>query len=137
MVPLINGISWSYAAITTLILGQPIAGITGVNYAEKQEISDNMGAGTFSVNRTFGGVKYEGSIKLMMEEVEALQLAAPNGRLQEIPEFNIIVSYEQNGRVATHNLVNCRFKDNLRDSKTGDMTVEVEIALAIGQIKWK
>lgn len=137
MVPLINGITWSYPSITTVILGNPIAGITAINYSDKQEITDNMGAGNFAVNRSFGGVKYEGSIKLMMEEVEALQAAAPNGRLQEIPEFNIIISFEQNGRVATHTLTNCRFKDNLRDSKTGDMTVEVEIPLAIGQIKWK
>ena len=137
MTPLINGITWSYPSITTTILGQPIAGITAINYGEKQEIEDNMAAGNFAVNRSFGGVKYEGSIKLMMEEVEALQLAAPNGRLQEIPEFNIIVAFEQNGRVAIHKLTNCRLKDNIRDSKTGDMTVEVEIALAIGQIKWK
>lgn len=136
MIPLINGITYSYASITVNILGNPVAGITALKYSDEQEMQDNYGAGPYAVNRGFGTVKFDGSVTLMMEEVEALQVAAPNGRLQEIPEFNITVSFEQNGRVATHFLMNCRFKTNARDNKTGDLMIAVEIPLLIGQVKF-
>lgn len=136
--PLVNGTAYSWSQITTNILGVPVAGITSVSYDENQEMVDNFGAGNRPVSRGYGRIETEGSITLHMEEVEALQDAVVSGRLQDIPEFDVVVAFiPEGGIVRTHTLKNCRFKNNAREISEGDTAVEVELELQIAQILWK
>ena len=51
----------------------------------------------------------------LYEQIIALQKAAPNGRLQDLPAFDIVVSYlPENGIITTDVLKNCKFKENKR-----------------------
>jgi hypothetical protein len=73
-----------------------------------------------------------------MEEIEALQRSSATGRIQDIPEFTFIISFlPETGVIVTHKLMNCRFMNNGRDSKEGDMKLEKQIDLVIGEIIWK
>jgi hypothetical protein len=136
--PLVNGTAYSWSQITVNILGIPVAGVTGVSYTEEQEMQDNYGAGNRPVSRGYGNITTEGSITLHMEEVEALQAAVSTGRLQDIPEFDIVVAFlPEGGVITTHTLKNCRFKTNGRDLEQNQMAIEVEIDLQIAQILWK
>lgn len=135
--PLINGIAHSWSSITLTIMGVPIAGITKIDYSDDQEIEGNMGAGAKNVSVGYGSIKTEGSITLYAEEVEALTAASTTGRLQDIPPFDIVVSYTSGGKVHTHRLISVIFKKNSRSSSAGDKKIEVEIPLFIGDIKWK
>lgn len=137
MTPLINGESYSWGSISCNILRNPVAGITAIDYSEDQEIEDFYGAGNYPVSRGYGKIKSTGAVTLLMEEVEALQKAAPGGRLQAIPAFDVIVSFLQvNGTVVTHKLRNCQFKKNERTMKSGDMSFEVKLDLVISHIDW-
>jgi hypothetical protein len=136
--PLVNGTAYSWSQITVNILGIPVAGVTGVSYTEEQEMQDNYGAGNRPVSRGYGNITTEGSVTLHMEEVEALQAAVTTGRLQDIPEFDIVVAFlPEGGVITTHTLKNCRFKTNGRDLEQNQMAIEVEIDLQIAQILWK
>jgi hypothetical protein len=137
--PLINGESYSWSQIELNILGVPVAGVVEIEYEDDQEIEDNYGAGNFPVSRGMGKIKYTGSITLEMNEVVALQNASKTGRLQDIPEFPIIVSWvpNQSNAVVTHKLLSCRFQKTSIKTKTGDMTIPVTLPLKIGQIKFK
>lgn len=137
MIPLINGITYSYANIIFNVLGLPIAGITSIEYSDTQEMEDNYGAGIFPVNRGFGSYKAEGKITLYMEEVEGLTSVAPGRRLQNIPEFDIPVAYvNANNIPKSHILRNVRFIENNRKTKTGDKKIEIEIGLIMSHIDW-
>jgi hypothetical protein len=74
---------------------------------------------------------------MLMEEVENIQSVAPLGVLQDIPEFDIIVSFiDPSETPRTHKLRNCRFKDNGRTVATGAQSIECALSLEISHIEW-
>lgn len=139
MQPLINGLAYSWSQITCNILGRPVAGISKISYSEEQEMEDNYGAGNRPVSRGLGPIQASASITLDMNEVEALQAIAPNGRLQEIPPFDIIVTYVPGGqsRTVKHVIHNVQFKNNAREVEQGAMNIPVELELITSHISWR
>lgn len=136
--PLINGKSYDWADITVNILGLPVVGITGVEYAENQTIENVYGAGKYPVSRGFGKVEPTAKITMLMEEVEALQAAVTTGRLQDIPEFDILITYVDVQLVTrVHKLRNARFMKNDRIVAQGDTSIPVELDLVISHVEWR
>ncbi len=134
---LVNGIAYAWVDINVNILGVSVSGISAIKYDDEQEMEDNYGAGRFPTTRGYGEIKTTASITLHAEEVVALQRIAPFGRLQDIPPFDIPVSYlPENGNVTTDVLKNVQFKKNGRDTKKGDKMIDVEIPLQVSHIKW-
>jgi hypothetical protein len=136
--PLINGIAHSWADISINIMNTPVYGVSALKYEDNQEIVDNYGAGNRPVSRGYGKIECSGSITLHSEELLALQKAAPNGRIQEIPPFDIVVCFTPADSVnmTTDILKNCQFKKNARDIKEGDTKLETETELIISHIIW-
>lgn len=135
-VPLINGVGYSWGQIVINILGSPIFGTNGINYSDAQEIENTYGAGNYPVERGFGPITFEGNITLHKKELILLQDIAPNKRIQEIEEFDIVVSYLNENRVVTDTIKNCRFKNNGVEVAQGDTAIATEIELAIGSIEF-
>lgn len=134
---LINGQAYAWSSIQVNIAGVDIIGITAISYSDTQEIEPVYGVGDKPIAVGMGPITYEGSITLLAEEVDRMQVVAPNGRLQELPFFDIIVSYDNGlGNLKVHRLQACRFKANSRESAQGDTMIEVELELFIGDIKW-
>ncbi len=137
MVPLINGQAYTWSQIICNIAGVPIAGIDAIDYADKQEIVNNYGAGNYPVSRGFGKIEPTCKLALHMEEIEAITNNAPGRRLQDIPEFDVIVSYITNtGSTVTHKIRNCRFKENMRSPKAGDTKIAPDLELIPSHIEW-
>lgn len=135
---LINGQAYTWAQIKVNVLGRQINGIAKISYKEKEEMQDNFGAGNRPVSRSYGKITAEGSMELHMEELEALQAATPDGRIQSIPEFDIVVSYQPNqGKIVNHTLHNCRMMENGREASNEDMLIKTEIPLLISHISFK
>lgn len=135
---LVNGLNYNWCSVSVNILGVTLVGIKSINYSDRHEIEDIMGAGCAPVARGGGQYSAEGSVTLLMEEVEALQAAAPNGRIQEIPEFDITIDFEpENGRFARHVLKNCRFVTNMRDLQNQATSFEVELEMKVSHINWR
>ena len=136
-IPLVNGMLYSWADIVAAISGVPVTGITGIEYGDDQEVVNKYGAGRHPVGRAKGRITPSAKIILYQEEVEALQRQAPNGRLQDIAPFDIIVSYiPDSGIVTVDKIRNCQFKANSRKWKEGDTGQEVELELVPSHIEW-
>lgn len=136
-VPLINGVEYSWGDIVTAINGVPTVGITAVSYGDSQDVKNNYGAGRHPVSRSKGRITPSAKIKLYQSEVIALQSQSLTGRLQDIPPFDITVSYlPDSGIVVTDIIRNCQFKENKRDWNEGDMDQLVELELLPSHIVW-
>ena len=137
-IPLINGHEYGWADIEVSIAGPIATGITGIEYNDDQEIVNVYGAGRYPVSRGKGRITCSGKITLLTSEVIALQKKAPNGRLQDIAPFPIIVSYipDDGGEVVVDKLRNCQFKTNKRNWAEGDTSKSVDIDLIISHIEW-
>jgi hypothetical protein len=135
--PLINGKTHSWSSIRVGIEGVQLVGIQGINYTDSQVIEPVYGVGNAPIAQGEGPITYEGSITLLAPEVEALAVASPNGRIQDIPAFDVVVKYRTGLLIHTHTLVNCRFMTNERNVSQGDTSIPVELPLFIGAIRWR
>jgi hypothetical protein len=137
ILPLINGKAYEWADIALNILGTQFFGVTAIEYGETQDMKNIMGAGRYANSRTYGQIEATASITLLMSEVEALQSVAPNGRIQDIPEFDIPVAYLDD-RLTTvrHVLKNVRFTNNMRSSEPGNNAIETKIDLIISHVQF-
>jgi hypothetical protein len=137
IVPLINGKSYEWADIIVNVLGLPIIGITNIEYEEKQGMENIFGAGRFPVSRGYGKIEPTAKMTILMEELENIQTVAPQGRIQDIPEFDIVVMYVDAALVTRkHVLKNVRFMNNKRASSSGDTSIPVELELIISHIQY-
>lgn len=136
--PLINGTAYSWQQIELRLFNEPVNGIVNIEYEDAKEYQDNYGAGNRPVSRGSGKIESKGTLTLEMAEVEAIQAATIDGNITSIAPFDIVVSYlPEGGVIRTHTLKNCQFKGNSRKTKSGDMTIEVQLDLQISHILWK
>lgn len=137
LIPLINGKQHEWADITINILNVPFITATSIDYSDEQEMKNVYGAGNRVVGRIYGSFTPNATIKILAKEVESLQAVAVGGVIQNIPEFNIIVTYTDAAMVPVkHILRNCRFMKNGRTSSRGDGEIEVELPLIISHVEF-
>lgn len=135
--PLVNGQMYSWASIDVRIAGVSVVGLRAITYQDAQDIEPIMGLGNKPIGAGEGNISYEGSITLLNEEIEALHDASPDGRIQRIDFFDIIVSYEVGSKITTHKLKRCKFKESGRSASQGDTMLESELPLFISDIEWR
>ncbi len=136
--PIINGVAHDWGSISINIGGVPIIGVTKIEYGEEQEVVNNYGVGQYPVSRGYGQIKPSCKITLLAESAAALEASAPNGRLQNIGTFPVVVAFVPKGGLRTvHVIHNCEFKSNSRSAGTGDTKIEVEYELICSHISWK
>jgi hypothetical protein len=138
LIPLINGKQHEWADITVNILGVPFITVTSIDYSDEQSMKNVMGAGNRVVGRIYGEFTPTATIKILAKEVESLQAVAVDGVIQNIPEFDIVVTYIDAAMPPVkHVLKNCRFTKNGRTSSRGDGEIEVEMPLIISHVKFR
>jgi hypothetical protein len=136
-VPLINGTEYTHADIVLNILGAPVIGLTSIEYSDTQEITLNYGTGQHPVSRGFGAVTPEASITLTRKEVDRLTQAAPFGKIQNIPDFDIGVNYiTEAGDFVRDRLVRCRFKGRSSSSQVNNSQMEETLELSVVEIQY-
>lgn len=134
---LINGAHYEWPDIVLNIFGTQFTGCTKLNYKEKDDMKNVMAASRYPNGRIYGQIESSGSISLLMKEIEAIQAVAPNNRIQDIPEFDIMVSYVDSRKATvTHKLIGCRFMNNGRESSAGGDAIMEDIELIIAKIQW-
>jgi len=139
IIPLINGLSHDWASITLMIAGVPITGCTKIEYSDDVVLENIYAIGQMPVARGRGQYTATCKISLLAETVSTLEKMAPDGRLQNLGMFPIIVAYLPPG-VATatiHRIQGCQFKTNARSASAGDTKIEVEYELIVSKIEWR
>ncbi len=137
-IPLINGVEYSWADVTVSIAGQPVVGITKVDYSDEQQIDNIYGAGQQPVARGYGNITPAASITLLRSAIEAIRPAAASRRLQDIAPFDVIVSFVplNGGAIVTHRIRNAQFTRDANSIAQGDTKNEVELPLLPSHIEW-
>lgn len=135
LIPLVNGKSYEFADIEVIILGVPIVGITAIQYGEDANIENVYGTGRFPVSRGHGQVTPTCKITFLKEEINNIIAVAPQGRVYNIPEFDIIVTYTDTSLIpVTHKIRNCRFKNDMIDTQTGNTSIAVAVDIVCSHI---
>ena len=135
--PLINGINYSWSSIRMEILGSPITGVTAISYGEKDNKENNYGAGRYPVSRGYGNVEPTCSVSMYKDTIEALQKVAPNGRIQDIPPFDVTVAYvTRGGKFMKEIIRNFEFSENQVQSNQGENKIMVTIEGICSHIDW-
>lgn len=135
--PLINGKAYEYADITVNILGVPFLEVTAIEYGEIANMENIYAIGRYPIARGHGTVEVAGKITMLMGDVQNLVSIAPNGRLHDIPEFDIIVTFTDINLIPVKHVVkNVRFKNNMISSATGDTSIPVEIDILPSHIEF-
>lgn len=136
--PLIRGKRHSWASIRINTLGRTIDGVTKIQYDDNQVKENFYGAGPHPVGRGNGNFEPTCSITLYAYEIVELQRAIPTKRLQDIPPFDIVVSYIPEGQdeLVTDIIRNVEFKTNGRDVSQGDTSIQHEFEMICSHINW-
>lgn len=141
--PLINGVEYTHADIiftfsNSILTGIPVIGITAVEYSDMQEITGNHSTGQHYSSVGFGPINPEGNITLTMKEVQKLSNVAPNGRIQNIPFFDIGINFTtEAGDFTRHRLIKCRFKGRNPSSAVNNTQIEETLQLFVTDINYK
>ena len=136
--PLINGVEYGWASVTTNIAGVVETCITAIEFADKQTVENIYGAGQHPVARGYGKIEPSASITLLKSAVEDIRTASPTGRLQDIAPFDIVVSFVNQGnpKIIKHVVKNCQFTEDPFSGKEGDTKFEITLPLLPSQIIW-
>jgi hypothetical protein len=138
--PMINGTAygWSQIEIQFSNIKETLAGVKKISYSDEQEVQLNYGAGNMPVSRGFGRVTSEGAIEMSMEDIESIRSQIPSGRLQDLGEFDVIVSFLHpvEARIVTHTLKHCFINNNGVDAEEGAMEIATELNLNPAYIQW-
>lgn len=122
---------YSWADIDIVMLGKVVTGARGVRYKTSQEKEPVYGRGNKPVALVRGNKSYEGEIKLLQSELEALQAASGTGNdVTDIPAFDIIVAYipRQGGtQIVTDIIKYCEFKEVEKAMNQGDKFMEITL----------
>lgn len=138
-IPYINGELYHWAQIKTNIAGVAVTGITAIEYKEEQETTTIYGSGRYPIGYSKGRITPSGSITLLEDEIARLRLAAPNGRLQDIAPFDIVVSYlpSNTAKLQNHVIKNCQFTNDGVTANEGDTSLSQQLTIVFSNIKWR
>lgn len=137
-IPQINGKSYSWGQIIVKMSNGtlPLIGITSVSYSQSQEKENIYGAGVYPVARGRGNKAAEASITVYMEELIKIQRALASRNLEDMEQFDLIVSYlhPQVDRIMTDTIRNCEFTETSKDLNQNDKAFPVQIPLITSHI---
>jgi len=125
--PLVNGNRYAWSSVRIQANGQRYVGVKGVNYSQEVAPGEVYGTHAQKIGRTRGEVKPEASIELYKEEFDALINDLGDG-FYEV-EFEVVVSFDESGRVITDQIHSCRIKkpDSGHSQGPDALTVKVDL----------
>lgn len=122
---------YSWADIDIVMLGKVVGGARGVRYKASQEKEPVYGRGNKPVALVRGNKAYEGELKLLQSELEALQVSVGVGNdIVDIPPFDIVVAYiPRNGgtQIRTDIIKHCEFTEVEKGMDQGDKFMEITL----------
>lgn len=123
-----NVVGWAKLKVTTL--GRTFEGITKIAYSQPQDQELVRGAGGWAVGKGKGNYNPTASITLLMEEYRALLSSLPAGStIQDIPDFDITVTYFYKSTQYKDIIRNCSFKGDGVEVNQNDLSISIEFEL--------
>ena len=125
-----NSKEYEWADVTVVMAGRDVTGIRGESYTSAQEKEALYAKGNKPHGIQRGNKSYEGSIRLLQSEYEALNAAAGGDALDV--NFNIIVSYGNPSKgdvIHTDLLAGVEITSKPKSLNQNDKFMEIELPL--------
>lgn len=136
--PLVNGKAYEHSDIQVYTMNQMITGFTDIEYDDNRDVANGHAAGSYVSYRTHGKYNPTAKCSFLMSTLEAFQNVAPNRKIQEIPEFDIVITFIDPALIThVHVLKNCRFKNNGRKAGVGDGAIITDVEIVVADIEFK
>lgn len=125
-------------SITLKIYGREVEGMNEIEYHDKQNKSNEYGAGKYPIGQSEGNYETENcSISFYSEELIAMQSAMPLGkRIQDAPPVECLIQYEYNGLIYTDVWNSASPINNGRAAKNGEGKIVTKIDFLVSHIDW-
>lgn len=138
MAQIINGQTFSWSSVRTVIFNRSIVGFDEINYSDKKDVAGVYGRGDEPYDSVTSKYEAVADVSLHMGEVVGIQRAIPAGvRIQDIEPFDIVVTYNEGGFLIKDILRGCRFKVNGRSAKSGSAeAIKNKMDLFVLKIDW-
>ena len=123
---------YEWADVTVVMAGRDVTGIRGVSYTASQEKEALYAKGNKPHGIQRGNKSYEGSIRILQSELEALTAAA-GGDVLDV-NFNIIVAYRNPSKgdvIRTDLLSGVEITSVPKSLNQNDKFMEIELPLII------
>lgn len=129
-----------WADMKVAIDGRTVTGIRNVMYKKAWEDEPLYGAGADPIGIQSGNKSYEGSVRLLKNELDALNIAAKAigyDDISDVPNLVITVAYlPKAGRILkTDTLMGCKIGELSRTMEQGAKFMEVELPFKFLSIK--
>lgn len=123
---------YEWADVTVVMAGRDVTGIRGVSYTASQEKEALYAKGNKPHGIQRGNKSYEGSIRILQSELEALSAAA-GGDVLDV-SFNIVVSYGNPSKgdiIRTDLLSGVEITSKPKSMNQNDKFMEIELPLVM------
>ena len=127
-----NSKEYEWADVTVVMAGRDVTGIRGVSYTSSQEKEALYAKGNKPHGIQRGNKSYEGSIRILQSELDALNAAA-GGDVLDV-NFNIIVAYGNPSRgdvIRTDLLSGVEITSVPKGLNQNDKFMEIELPLVM------
>lgn len=127
---------YEWSDVTVVMAGRDVTGIRGISYNSSQEKEALYAKGNKPHGVQRGNKSYEGSIRLLQSEYDALNEAAGGDALNA--SFNIIVAYGNPSAgdvIKTDLLMGCEITSKPKSLNQNDKFMEIELPLIMLDIK--
>lgn len=119
--------SWSQCDIA--INGKILTGIRGISYDTEQSKEHIYGKGNEPLGIGRGNKKYEGELKLLKYELDALVANSPLGDLMRL-KFDVTISYANDqGAIVRDTIQGCEFTKITKAVNQDDKMVELTLPI--------
>ena len=131
-----NSEQYAWSDVTIQIGSKVLMGVQSIRYKESQEKGFVYGKGNKPLTIQRGNYTYEGSIKVLQNELEPLIAAAPNGKLNDYRGLTISIGYErEDGTSVIDNLVGVEFMEVEKAMEQGKQFMEIELPILFLNVK--
>lgn len=123
---------YEWADVTVVMAGRDVIGIRGVSYTASQEKEALYAKGNKPHGIQRGNKSYEGSIRILQSELEALNAAA-GGDVLDV-SFNIVVAYGNPSKgdiIRTDLLSGVEITSRPKSMNQNDKFMEIELPLVM------
>ena len=127
-----NSKEYEWADVTVVMAGRDVTGIRGVSYTASQEKEALYAKGNKPHGIQRGNKSYEGSIRILQSELDALSAAA-GGDVLDV-SFNIVVSYGNPSKgdiIRTDLLSGVEITSKPKGMNQNDKFMEIELPLVM------
>ena len=125
-----NSREYEWSNVQLFMLGRFVTGLQGVSYTSKQEKEYVYGVGNEPRAIQHGNRSYEGELKILQSELEALIASAPQKDLLDL-RFDIVVSYvpRDDSQIINDTLKACEFSEVPKGIEQNDKMMEITLPI--------